>query len=194
MSLCREPVSAKPLRPAVLVLCALGAALAATSAAGGAIELKNAWTRPMAKGYPVAAVYIDIHSDIALKLVGAASPVAKSVAIIIAGPQADGTQASPQEVGEIDVRAGKDTRLPLNGDYLELRQIVEDKGPGTTVPLRLEFVDSVGTQFSAETEALVRGVALRPPPPAARPLARKPAAAQQKNAPPAATDAPAAAK
>jgi periplasmic copper chaperone A len=188
------PSAARLRTMLAVLLTTAGTMLAVTSAHGAEIELKKAWARPMAKGFPVAAVYVDIHSDAPLKLVGATSPVAKSVGIIVAGPGPDGTTVGPKEVRDIDVAAGKDTRLALHGNYLELREIVADRGPGTTVPLKLEFVDPTGRKLSAETVAVVRGIALHPPPPAALPLTAKSAPLERKDGPAPIDAAPAAAK
>jgi periplasmic copper chaperone A len=154
----------------LLAFLAAGTILTVTSASAAEIALKNAWARPMAKGYPVAAIYVDIRSDVALKLVGASSPVAKSIGIVSAGIKPDGSDETPKEVRELDIAAGRDTRLALNGDYLELRDVLEDKGAGATIPLRLDFIDAAGKPHSAKTEAVVRGITLQPPPPAAVPL------------------------
>jgi len=158
----------------VTVALAVAAAIVALPAAAATIELMNAWARPMAKGYPVARAYVDIRSDTPLKLVGASSPVAKSIGIVSAGIKPDGSDETPKEVRALDVAAGRDTRLALNGDYLELRDVLEDKAPGATFVLRLEFVDDAGKRQVAETEAVVRGVTLPPPPPAAVPLKAQP--------------------
>jgi copper(I)-binding protein len=141
---------------------ALALAALAAPAAAVDIQLRNAWARPMAKGYPVARVYVDIRSDTALKLVGAASPASRSVALVSAGIKADGRDEKPVEVTEIEV--GRETRLALHGDYLELREVLDDKMTGATIPLRLEFVDGDGSHYAAETTAVVRGIALQPPP------------------------------
>ena len=164
---------AGPRGPLAAVLAA-GTILTVTWAAAAEIELKSAWARPMAKGYPVAAVYVDIHSDVALKLVGASSPVAKSIGIVSAGIKPDGSNETPKEVRELDVAAGRATRLAFKGDYLELREVLADRGPGATIPLELDFVDGAGKAHSAKTEAVVRGIMLQPPPPAAVPLKPQP--------------------
>ncbi len=155
------PREARP-RAALAAVLAAGAIFATTAARAAEIELRNAWARPMAKGYPVAAVYVDIHSDVALKLVAATSPAAKSIGIISAGIKPDGSDETPKEVRELDVAAGRDTRLAVNGDYLELREVLEDKGPGTVIPLKLEFLDGAGKRHVGGTEAVVRGIALHP--------------------------------
>ncbi len=164
------------LRAALATMVAAGVMFAATATSAAEIALKNAWARPMAKGYPVARAYVDIHSDTALKLVGASSPAAKSIGIVSAGIKPDGSEDTPKEVSELDVAAGRDTRLALNGDYLELRDVLENKGSGAVIPLKLEFVDGAGEHRVVETNAIVRGISLRPPPPAAVPLKPKSAA------------------
>jgi copper(I)-binding protein len=147
-------------------VCAAGAALAfAAPAAGADIRLANAWTRPMGQGYPTAEAYVDIRSDVAVKLVGASSAAAKSVAIMVARENPDGTRAATA-VRELEVPAERETRLALYGNHLELREIQEQKTPGMSVPLKLEFVDSAGKKQIVEIDAVVRGVVLRPPPPA----------------------------
>jgi copper(I)-binding protein len=176
------------LRSALRFAAALALVAVAARAAAIELEIRNAWARPMAKGYPVARVYLDIRSDSPLKLVGATSPAATSVALVSAGIKPDGRDERPVEVREIDVAAGHDTRLALNGDYLELREVLEDKSSGTTIPLRLEFVDAAGMRHVAEAVAIVRGITLQPPPePAARmpqtsltPQRRSPAAETNK--------------
>ena len=163
---------------------ALALATLALPAAAVDIELRNAWARPMAKGYPVARVYLDIRSDTALKLVGATSPVAASVALVSAGIKPDGRHETPTEVRAIDVAAGAETRLALHGDFLELRDVREDGTTGATIPLRLDFVDAAGKHHAAETAAVVRGIGLQPPPDPALPP--KPAKAAPKRTAPAA--------
>jgi len=166
------PMSARGVSPRsagarlAAAVCATGTAFAfAAPATGADIRLANAWTRPMGQGYPTAEVYVDIRSDVTVKLVRASSAAAKSVAIIVVRENPDGTRAATA-VRELEVPAGRETRLALYGNHLELREIQEQKAPGMSVPLKLEFVDSAGKKQIVEIDAVVRGVVLRPPPPA----------------------------
>jgi len=153
-----------PLRSAMgrLALVAL-AGLAAGSAIAADISLKNAWVRPTRAGYPTAFVYVDIRTDVPLKLVGARSPVAKSAAIVLVDQNPDGS-TTERTVKEADVPAGQETRFAYNGSRIELRDVVEDLPPGGNVPLTLEFVEAKGNaRHAIEIGVLVRGVILPPP-------------------------------
>ena len=122
-----------------------------------AVELKidNAWARPAIEGES-APVYCDIASDSALKLVGATSSVAKSVAIVITETK-DGLPTT-KSVKSLDIAARSTTRLALHGNFLELREVRQTFGNGDMVPVTLEFVAPDGTRHNAMINALVRGV------------------------------------
>jgi periplasmic copper chaperone A len=145
-----------------LALAAL-AGVAAGSATAADITLKNAWARPTRAGYPTAFVYVDIRTDVPLKLVGAHSPVAKSAGIVLVNQNPDGT-TTERPVEEADLPAGQETRFAYNGSRIELRDIVVDLPPGANVPLTLEFVETRGNaRHAIEIGVLVRGVILPPP-------------------------------
>jgi copper(I)-binding protein len=139
------------------------AGTAAGNAIAADITLKNAWVRPTRAGYPTAFVYVDIRTDVALKLVGARSPVAKSAGIVLVDQNPDGT-TTERPVEAADIPAGQETRFAYNGSRIELRDVVEDLPPGANVPLTLEFVETKGNaRHAIEIGALVRGVILPPP-------------------------------
>ncbi len=153
-----------PLYPSLrrLALAAL-AGLAAGSTFAADITLRNAWVRPTRAGYPTAFVYVDIGTDVPLKLVGARSPVAKSAAIVLVDQNPDGS-TTERTVKEVDVPAGQETRFAYNGSRIELRDIVEDLPPGANIPLTLDFAETRGNaRHSIEIGVLVRGVILPPP-------------------------------
>ncbi len=131
----------------------IAALCAATAACGAEIKLVNAWMRPMLAGDRAVPAFVDIKSDVPVTLIGASTPVAKSVAIILEGD--NGTES---ETTRFDVPAGVGRRLALNGDHLELRDILETRVNGATVALRLTFVDEKGARIVAETVATVRGL------------------------------------
>ena len=147
------------------------AALAAASVAGAAeIHLANAWMRPMQTGDKAVPAFVDIKSDVAVTLVGASTPVATSVAIMLdAGSDGTGKPLPAKETTRFEVPAGAGRRLALNGDYLEMRGIRETRLNGARVPLQLTFVDGNGKRIVVDTVATVRGMFPRsalPPDPA----------------------------
>jgi len=152
------------MKTLILPLAAL-ATLTALPAFAIDISLKNAWMRPARSGNASAAVYVDITSDVALKLVGGKTSVAKAVGFVLVDQNPDGT-TTDHPVKEADIPAGRETRFAYNGSRIELRDIVEDVNPGGNIPLTLEFADTNGALHSIEIGVLVRGVML---PPAAEP-------------------------
>jgi copper(I)-binding protein len=163
----RREVTRSPLRRAAAAAtrtaraCVGIAAVVATTAAGGAeIELVNAWVRPMLAGDKAIPAFVDIKTDAAVTLVGASSPVAKSVAIILEGDGSD-TAPTATETTRFAVPAGTGRRLALNSDHLELRDVLETRLNGAKVLLQLAFVDAEGRRIVVETAATVRGLVPR---------------------------------
>ena len=143
------------------------AALLAAPLASAQVKLQNAWLRPAAAGQAAAMVYVDIESSRPLKLVGARSPVAKGARLVVV--DAPGPEAAQKVVDAIDVAANETLRLAYLGSHVRLVGIGKDLTPGTAVPLELEFVDASGQRSSASVDAMVRGIAARPPANAAAP-------------------------
>ncbi len=150
------------MKTLILPLAAL-ATLVALPASATDISLKNAWMRPARIGNATAAVYVDITSDVPLKLVGGKTSVAKSVGFVLVDQNSDGT-TTDHPVKEADILAGRETRFAYNGSRIELRDIVEDVNPGGNIPLTLEFAEANGARRSIEIGVLVRGVLLPPAP------------------------------
>ena len=141
---------------AALFLC-LGAPAGAAD-----ITLSNAWMRPTRASAPTAAVYLDVRTDVPLKIVGASSPMAQSAVIVLVTQNPDGS-ATERTVKEFDLAGGAQTRFALNGNHIQLRDIQEDLRPGANVPLTIEFAEPKGdARHKIEIGVLVRGVLLPP--------------------------------
>jgi len=148
------------LRAAIAAIAFSGAG----ASAAADITLKNAWMRPARAGAPTAAVYVDVRTDVPLKLVAARSPIAKSAGFVLVDQNPDGT-TTERPVKEADIPGGQETRFAYNGSRIELRDIVDTLPPGANVPLTLEFVEARGdARHLIEIGVLVRGVILPPPP------------------------------
>ena len=149
----------KRLPLATLFIAAFAACLALPTYATD-ISLKNAWMRPARAGSSAAAVYVDITTDVPLKLVGGATSVAKSIGIVLVDQNPDGT-TTDHPVKEADIVPGPPMRFAYNGSRIELRDLVEDCHPGGNVPVTLEFVEpKTNARHAIEIGVLVRGVIL----------------------------------
>ena len=151
----------KTLPLASLLIAAL-AATPAFPAYAADISLKNAWMRPARAGSAATAMYVDITTDVPLKLVGGTTSVARSIGIVLVDQNPDGT-TTDHPVKEADILPGPATRFAYNGSRIELRDLVEDVYPGGNIPVTLEFVEpKTNARHSIEIGVLVRGVILPP--------------------------------
>jgi copper(I)-binding protein len=126
------------------------------------VALSNAWMRPAAAGQAEAQVYVDIQSTEALKLVGARTPVAKRVELVLLDPPSPDT-GKLSVVREIAVPANQETRLAFRGSHLRLVELTRAANPGDRIPVELQLVDAKGKRTTAATEVLVRGLVVRRP-------------------------------
>ena len=141
----------------------LAAALALSSLAANAqVTLANAWMRPAAAGQAEAQVYVDIQSSEALKLVGANTPAAKRIELVLLDPPSPDT-GKLSVVREIPVPANRETRLAFRGSHLRLVEVTRAANPGDRIPIELELVDANGKRRVAATDVLVRGLVARRP-------------------------------
>jgi copper(I)-binding protein len=152
MNLPRHSVRAALAATLMLLLCA--------PAGAADITIKNAWMRPARAG-TASGVYVDITTDVPLTLVGATSPMAKSIAIVQVDPQPDGTSVE-KIVKEWKLPGGKETRFAYNGSRLDLGDIAADLTPGISIPLTLLFSEGPDKRLAVDIDVLVRGVILPP--------------------------------
>lgn len=178
----------RPTRPAAAALLLCGA-LAVPFAHAAGVALEEAWVRPAAEKQAALPLYVDIKAPGPLTLTGATSPVAGSAALRVTDIDA-AQNASTRLVETLPVAGGQATRLAPRGPYIELRDISRQLVPGERFPVTLLFRAADGSAVTAQTEARVRGLTLRPPPQ----LPESPAAgdAASRQAPGPRTDAPAA--
>ena len=192
MSRADRPTPARATRPArfaaaaALLLCG---ALSVPFADAAGVVLEEAWVRPAAEKQATLPLYVDIKAPGPLTLTGAKSPVAGSAALRVTDIDA-GQNVSTRLVETLPVAGGQATRLAPRGPYIELRDIARQLVPGDRFPVTLLFRAADGSVVTAQTEARVRGLTLRPPPqlpesPAAGDAASKPAPGPRPDAPPA---------
>ena len=131
------------------------------SAGAADITIKNAWTRPARANTAAGGVYFDVVTNVPLKLLGATSPVAKSVAIVLVEQKPDGTSVD-NIVNEVDLPGGKETRFAYNGNRLDLKEIADNLMPGATIPMTLQFVEGSNNRQDVDIHVVVRGGTLPP--------------------------------
>jgi hypothetical protein len=154
-------------RPLALVLVFVLSALAGGALAAD-IKLTSAWMRPAPAGSDANA-YVDISSDTPLTLVGATSPVARRVELVLV-KKYDGTDPG-KVVKRMAVEAGTPMRLAYRGSHLRLVGVRRDLLMGAPVPVTLQFRDRAGKRLTADAAVAVRGLAMpmpETPDPAAR--------------------------
>jgi copper(I)-binding protein len=124
----------------------------------GAVEIEpgTAWMRPAAAGSEANA-YVDIVSDTPLTLVGAATPLAARVDVMVV-QQTDGLDPG-KRVESLPVAQGM-TRLAYKGNHLRLVGVREPVANGRTVPVTLRFRDGAGKRHEAVAQVQVRGLLL----------------------------------
>jgi copper(I)-binding protein len=128
------------------------------NAVAGEVTLKAAWLRPAAVGTSEALAYVDIRSTADLDLVGASTPFAKKVELVLVSTSKDPPES--KVVPSIAVPAGVTTRLAYRGSHLRLVEITKNFGNGTSVPLTLAFKSPDGREVTATIDAQVRGLLL----------------------------------
>jgi copper(I)-binding protein len=117
--------------------------------------------RSAAQGQAETPAYVDIGSDVALKLVEASSPWAKKVELHAIDVQ-DG-RSGDRAVAALDVAAGTETRLAPGGNYLALIEITRAFDNGDFVPIKLTFEDAAKMPHTVELKAQARGLLLPQP-------------------------------
>ena len=148
---------------AAVLAAALAFAAAAGAAQAGDVTLAEAWTRPAAEGQPASPLYVDITSTRALTLVDAKSPLAEGAGLRTTDIDAT-NKPTIRPVPALEVASGRTTRLAPRGPFIELRGIKRQLMTGDRIPVTLVFQAADGSKVTADTEALVRGISLRPVP------------------------------
>src|SRR5688572_20670287 len=131
--------------------------LAACSAFAQSIEVKDAWVRGTVPAQKATGAFMEITGKSAVRLIGAASPLADTVEIHNMTMQ-NGVMKMFQVQG-IDVPAGKTIKLAPGGYHVMMMGLKQQMKPGQRVPLDLliETADKKRDTISLQVE--VRDIA-----------------------------------
>jgi periplasmic copper chaperone A len=133
----------------------LAALLLSTSVFAGDIQVEKGWARATAPGQDAAGVDLTITSKQAASLVGASSPVCKTIELHSMSMDHASGMMKMGEVPAIELPAGKPVNLRDGGYHLMLNGLKAPLKAGDSIPLTLEIKVSKRT-VKIETKAEVR--------------------------------------
>jgi copper(I)-binding protein len=146
------------MRRAVALIALLAGCAAAGTADAVVVSVGNPWIKSAATDEASTSAYMDLLSDIDLKLVGASSPWVEKVEIR-AVELKDGLPVE-RSLSTLDVPANVKLRLAPGGNYLALSAIKRGFGNGDYVPITLRFEDAKRTPHLVDVNLEARGVTL----------------------------------
>lgn len=141
----------KPLKAllAVSLLC-----IAAQASAQTVVE--DAWVRATVPGQPSTGAFMTVTASTDSKLLGAQSPVAKTVQIHQSSMTND--VMSMREVASVELPAGKPVELDSNSYHVMLINLVSQVKEGDLVPISLIVEDAKGVKQTIEVNATARAL------------------------------------
>jgi len=119
-----------------------------------AVTATDAWVRGMVPAQRTTGAFVTLQSTEDARLVGVASPLAKS-AEIHESDMANGTMRM-KAVDFVALPAGKRVELKPGGYHVMLLGVVKPLGEGDSVPLTLTLEDPSGKRSTLELKAAVR--------------------------------------
>jgi periplasmic copper chaperone A len=119
-----------------------------------AVTATDAWVRGTVPGQRTTGAFVTLHSTEDAKLVGVASPIAKSVQVH-ESEMANGVMRM-KAVDFVALPAGKRVELQPGGYHVMLLGLVRPLGAGDSVALTLTLEDKSGKRSTLDVEAEVR--------------------------------------
>jgi len=138
----------------IIGICATLASAAAL--AQQKVEITNVWARATAPAQKVGAVYMDLKSPAAARLVSASSPAAAKTELHNMKLENNIMKMYPVEA--IELPAGQSVKLAPGGFHVMLVDLKRDLVQGDTVPLTLTFEGNDKKRETVEVNAPVRAL------------------------------------
>ena len=136
------------------VVATAAALFMAALSAQAAVTVTQAWVRGVVKGQAETGAFMTLKSQEATSLIGAASPVAKTVQIHEMKMEGDMMKMRP--VAAIEIPANSTVELKPGGYHVMLMGLNKPLAKGDKVPLKLTFRAKNGTQSTVDVQAEVR--------------------------------------
>jgi copper(I)-binding protein len=119
-------------------------------------RVHDAWVRATVPGQPATGAFMDLTSSTDARLVGVASPVAKSVQIHQSSMKDD--VMTMQQVDAVELPAGKTVVFDANGYHVMFMGLAAQVKEGDQVPLTLTVEDASGGTENVEVQAPARAL------------------------------------
>ncbi|QXH44141.1 copper chaperone PCu(A)C [Pseudomonas xanthosomatis] len=143
-------MSMQPIKRTLAALGLLGLALPAMAQT----VVSDAWVRASVPHQQSTGAFMTITSSSDSKLVGVASPVAKTVQVH--EMTMNGDVMGMREVKAVELPAGKPVKLDPNGYHVMLMGLNQQVKEGEQVPLTLTIEDAKGGKETLQVQAQVR--------------------------------------
>jgi copper(I)-binding protein len=143
-------VSLQPIKRGLAAIALLGLALPALAQT----TVSDAWVRASVPHQPSTGAFMTLTASTDSKLVGVASPVAKTVQVH--EMTMNGDVMGMKEVKAVELPAGKPVSLDPKGYHVMLMGLTQQVNEGEKVPLTLTIEDAKGAKETVEVQADVR--------------------------------------
>lgn len=143
-------VSLQPIKRGLAAIALLSLALPALAQT----TVSDAWVRASVPHQPSTGAFMTLTASTDSKLVGVASPVAKTVQVH--EMTMNGDVMGMKEVKAVELPAGKPVSLDPNGYHVMLMGLTQQVKEGEKVPLTLTIEDAKGAKETVEMQADVR--------------------------------------
>ena len=134
----------------------------APSVASAQVTVTDPWVRGTVAGQRATGAFMKLTPAADLKLVTAASPVAKIVEIHEMAMEGNVMKMRALPAG-LDLPAGKVVELKPGGYHVMLMELRQPLKEGEAVPVTLNFEDKAGRKQSVEVKAAVKALTAAPP-------------------------------
>ena len=146
-------MSMQPIKRGLAALALLGLTLPALAQT----TVSDAWVRASVPQQQATGAFMTLTASSDSKLVGVASPVAKTVQVH--EMTMNGEVMGMREVKAVELPAGKAVTLDPNGYHVMLMGLKQQVKEGQQVPLTLTIEDAKGQQQTLEVQAQVKPLA-----------------------------------
>ncbi|RRV05270.1 copper chaperone PCu(A)C [Pseudomonas sp. v388] len=119
-------------------------------------KVDDAWVRATVAGQPATGAFMQITATTDSKLVGVASPIARTVQIHQSSMAND--VMSMRQVDSVELPAGKTVVFDANGDHVMFMGLAAQVKEGDTVPMTLTVENDKGVRQAIELQAPVRAL------------------------------------